>query len=228
MSSDNGSAAAAAVSDYPATLNEAVLQVMREVPYIQKSRSDGLRYTFASEAELIAHLHPAMLKAGLTIKPTGMELLVNEQYQTSRGTSMTHVILRCTYLLSHSASGEKNAIQSLGEASDSGDKAVPKAMTCAMKYALREAYLIETGDDPDRQPSDQGNERVSPFVSKEQAQELSQLMAQAKVPMTTFCRAYQVQKLADLPAEQFEAAKKRLVAKKAAATTETTTETTTK
>ena len=29
----------------------------------------------------------------------------------------------------------------------------PKALTGAYKYALRQAFLLETGDDPDRQPS---------------------------------------------------------------------------
>src|SRR5262249_36903978 len=43
--------------------------------------------------------------------------------------------------------------QVLGEASDAGDKAAPKALTGAYKYFLRQTFLIETGDDPDRYAS---------------------------------------------------------------------------
>jgi len=32
---------------------------------------------------------------------------------------------------------------------DGGDKSVPKSLTIALKYALRQAFLMETGDDPD-------------------------------------------------------------------------------
>src|SRR3990167_1905296 len=36
-----------------------------------------------------------------------------------------------------------------------GDKSVNKAMTGMLKYALRQTFLIETGDDPDTAPSAQ-------------------------------------------------------------------------
>lgn len=38
---------------------------------------------------------------------------------------------------------------------DSGDKATGKAMTYADKYALMKAYKISTGDDPDKDPSEE-------------------------------------------------------------------------
>ncbi len=45
-------------------------------------------------------------------------------------------------------------VKSYGDGIDTGDKATGKAMTYADKYALMKAYKISTGDDPDKDPSD--------------------------------------------------------------------------
>jgi hypothetical protein len=63
------------------------------------------------------------------------------------------VVAAVTYRLTHASSGESEDCQVLGEASDAGDKAAPKALTGAYKYFLRQTFLIETGDDPDRYAS---------------------------------------------------------------------------
>lgn len=142
-------------------LAKAKLQVMGAVPYIQKRRAAGLNYSFAGEAAIIEKLHPAMMVAGLTFAPTGCVLIAQENYTTSKGSAMNRVIVQGTFTLTHAESGQTEVIQALGEGADSGDKATSKAMTSALKYALRQAFLIETGDDPDETPSEQ-QERARP------------------------------------------------------------------
>lgn len=137
------------------TIGQAVLAVMVDVPYIQRKGAKGLNYTFLSEAELIAKIRPAMLEHGLTIRPTSVDIGHVETYPSSSGKLMNRVILVNAYELCHVASGETWGIASAGEGTDLGDKATPKAMTQAMKYAMREAFAIETGDDPDNTPSEQ-------------------------------------------------------------------------
>jgi hypothetical protein len=44
-----------------------------------------------------------------------------------------------------------------------GDKATAKAMTGAYKYALRQTFCIETGDDPDKDPSVDQERASKPF-----------------------------------------------------------------
>lgn len=134
-------------------LAKAKLKVMAQVPYIQKQRASGLNYSFAGEAAILEKLHPAMREAGLTFCPSGCVLIAQEQYTTKSGAAMNRVIVQVTFALTHADSGQTEAIQTLGEGSDSGDKATSKAMTSAFKYALRQAFLIETGDDPDTTPS---------------------------------------------------------------------------
>src|SRR5262249_40097824 len=134
-------------------LASAKLAVMAAVPYVRKHKAEHLNYSFAGEADLIASLRPAMLANGLTVAPIGVTVLEQGRYQTLKGGLFNHVVAAVTYRLTHAPSGESEDCQVLGEASDAGDKAAPKALTGAYKYFLRQAFLIETGDDPDRYAS---------------------------------------------------------------------------
>jgi hypothetical protein len=129
------------------------LAVMAAVPYVRKHKAEHLNYSFASEAELIASLRPAMLAHGLSVAPIGVTVLEQGRYETLKGGLLNHVVAAVTYRLTHAPSGESEHCQVLGEASDAGDKAAPKALTGAYKYFLRQTFLIETGDDPDRYAS---------------------------------------------------------------------------
>lgn len=136
-------------------LAKAKMLVMSRVPYIQKERKQGLNYSFAGEAAILEKLHPALREASLAWTLTGCTLIAQEQYTTKNGAMMSRVIVQATYTLTHADSGQSETVQALGEGSDSGDKATSKAMTSALKYALRQTFLIETGDDPDHTPSEQ-------------------------------------------------------------------------
>lgn len=129
---------------------EAKAEVMANVGYCLKTTSKGLNYTYAGEADLIAALRPEMIRCGLVLSPVKIEALPTERYKTRSGASMVISRLIVTYRLTHAGSGSYEEIQVLGEGADAGDKSGPKAMTMAYKYALRQAFLIETGDDPDK------------------------------------------------------------------------------
>jgi hypothetical protein len=94
-----------------------------------------------------------MLANGLTVAPIAVAVVEQGRYQTLKGGLLNHVVAAVTYRLTHAPSGESEDCQVLGEASDAGDKAAPKALTGAYKYFLRQTFLIETGDDPDRYAS---------------------------------------------------------------------------
>jgi hypothetical protein len=130
------------------TLVDAQLAVMADVPYLQKRTSNELKYTFASEADLIRAVRGAMIDHGLTITPIGAEPVYDGSQVAKSGREMPHIRLRLTYRFSH-VSGESVDVETIGEALDPSDKAANKAMTIGMKYALRQFFLIETGDDPD-------------------------------------------------------------------------------
>ena len=132
------------------SLARAKLAVMEEVGYCLKTTSQGLNYTYASEAELIAALRPALIKHGIVVSPVGVADMDMTRYETKRGNPMFVTRMVVTYRFTHAESDQFEDVVVAGEGGDVGDKDVPKAMTCAFKYALRQAFMIETGDDPDR------------------------------------------------------------------------------
>ena len=139
-------------------VHEAILEIMGKVGYVQKQRGRNLNYTYASEAALIGALRPAMLESGvyahvLNIHPE------RETYTTSKGTVMNVTLMVGTVRFVHAASDTYIEVQAVGEGADVGDKSANKASTGLLKYALRQTFLIETGDDPDNTPS-VGQERA--------------------------------------------------------------------
>jgi hypothetical protein len=130
-------------------LIEAQLAVMKDVPYLQKRSSQDLSYTFAGEADLIRAVRGAMIEHGISITPIGAEQVHSGTMAAKSGREMPHIRLLLTYRFSHFPSDQCMDIQTIGEAIDTSDKAANKAMTIGYKYALRQFFLIETGDDPD-------------------------------------------------------------------------------
>jgi len=145
------------------SLRAAQVAVMKDVGYVQKKGrvgSGNYGYTYAGEKELIAQLRPSMIKHGIVMYPDICEVVKTEDYTTSKGHRMSLFLGKRRFCFEHVESGEQAFVEVFAEASDQGDKRASKAMTLAKKYALREFFLIETGDDPDAQVSKRaaGNE----------------------------------------------------------------------
>jgi hypothetical protein len=137
----------------PSNIYTAINAVMREVGYVKKTRASGLNYTFAGEASLIAALRPEMVDNGIFVTVSKIDNVVTREYRTASDKAMVNVALVMTLRFTHT-SGSYVEVEAAGEGSDTGDKATAKAMTAAYKYALRETFCIETGDDPDKHASE--------------------------------------------------------------------------
>jgi hypothetical protein len=138
----------------------AINAVMNEVGYVKKTKAPNLNYTFAGEAGLIAALRPEMVANGIIMSVSKISHVETREYQTQKGTPMVNVALVGTVRFYH-ISGTFIEVESAGEGSDTGDKATAKAMTAMYKYALRETFMIETGDDPDKYASEERANRTS-------------------------------------------------------------------
>lgn len=136
---------------------EAIFAVMGEVGYVQKDGkiTKGANYKFASEGAFIQALRPVMMEHGIIVFPasTNVPNFQYSNYETKSGTGMNMVLIRQGYRFVHAPSSTEIFVQTFGMGADSGDKASGKAMTNAFKYALRQTFMIETGDDPDETPS---------------------------------------------------------------------------
>lgn len=143
---------------------QAINAIMSEVGYVKKQRAAALNYSYAGEAALIEAVRPAMVSHGVFCYVSNYDNVTQSEYTTSKGSSMTRTTLRATVRFQHE-SGSFIDVQSVGEGADSGDKSLNKAMTGAYKYALRQTFCIETGDDPDKYPSEPAKQPISHSVT---------------------------------------------------------------
>ena len=154
--------------DTPKNIHEAIHAVMQEVGYVEKTRGGDLPYKYAGEAALIEALRPAMVKHGIYVSVIRIEDLHQETYTTSKDKQMMLTRLVATVRFTHAPSARTQVgtgiglapdihidVQAVGEGADPGDKSANKAMTGAYKYALRQTFCIETGDDPDKNASEE-------------------------------------------------------------------------
>jgi len=131
------------------SIQEAMLAIYDEVGYVQKQKGQYLNYTFASEKEFIKALRPSMIEHGVFMFVGKMDQLNQTEYTTGKGSLMLRSTVHGIVTFSH-ISGTQITVDAYGEGSDSGDKSLNKAMTDMYKYALRQTFMIETGDDPDK------------------------------------------------------------------------------
>lgn len=136
----------------------AILGVYEEIGYVQKTgkmESAQQNYSYASESDFIATLRPAMINHKLVSRPLSHKIVHHEMIEVGKFKTPTiKTFVESTYRISHAPTGEYVDAASLSEGLDVGDKGLFKAMTGSQKYALRQTFLIETGNDPDDTNSD--------------------------------------------------------------------------
>ena len=163
-------------------IGKAILNVMGEVGYVVKEAKGGLPYTFASEAGLIKALRPAMIEAGIFCYVSDIVEIHQDSFTTKSGAVMNHVLAHGRVTFVHPQSKSEILVHAMGEGMDAGDKAGNKAATGLLKYALRQTFLIETGDDPDANSSAE-MERAQAYADK--ATEKSDVRSQLWYKMKT-------------------------------------------
>ncbi len=154
-------------------ISEAIHAIYSEIGYVQKEGQvnfGNTKYKYAGEAAFIAALRPVMVKHNVTVEVSNVELL---------NATPGHVVVKCEYKFNHSPSLTYITVASLGEGKDSGDKAIPKALTGAYKYALRQTFMLETGDDPDKVSSEElvaAEEKQKEASAKKRGDQLLKVM----------------------------------------------------
>lgn len=133
-------------------IGEAFLAIMDEVGYVQKKGSLKVngkeQYKFAGERQLIEALRPALLKHKVICIPS--EAKSRDSVVVSQdGKKTFRTVIDYTFVYTHVPSHTHIQVAVTGEGVDFGDKSAYKAATGALKYALRQPFLIETGDEPE-------------------------------------------------------------------------------
>lgn len=152
-------------------LYQAILNVWEKVKYVQKSTTISVNsyasYKAATEADFIDKLRPAMIEEKLIILPIMSQIVHHSEVslgkEDAKKTTISCVVTN-SYKLIHVPTGQFEILVGSGEGADNGDKATPKAMTNALKYVMRQAYYLETGNDPDTERPENDNQ---PTISKD-------------------------------------------------------------
>lgn len=127
--------------------------VMKKVGTIKKDGKSGQGYGYLSEEAITANLHNICADEGLVVYPLHMEIISEREDTTKSGSIMHNVRIQATYRFVDPTDGDTIEVFAFGEGADTGDKVMNKAMTGAFKYALRQTFMISTGDDPDKEAS---------------------------------------------------------------------------
>lgn len=109
-----------------------------------EKRVDG-KYTFVEAKTVGRQFVTALGDEGLTMLP--VEIEEGTESETVSGKQFVRTV-KVTWQITDSESGESINVVSMGQGADSGDKAIPKALTNAMKYAIL-LVLQAAGDDPE-------------------------------------------------------------------------------
>ena len=135
------------------TIVEKLIKVSEAVDYIQKDKDNKeQRYKYVSAAAVLGKVQAALIANRLASIPKFK--IVNQRDKTTKSGAVWDVVtVECELTILDADSDEKIIAISLGGGTDSGDKAVAKAQTMALKYAWMTALNIETGDDPEADPA---------------------------------------------------------------------------
>lgn len=127
-----------------------LLQVMKDCSYIQRDGTNAYhKYTYASAATVLEKVNCACTQAGIAVVDLDPFILETRERVTTKGNQELLVTVKVTITLVDSETGETAVFKGLGSGQDSGDKAVMKAQTAAVKNAWLNGLVISTGDDPE-------------------------------------------------------------------------------
>jgi hypothetical protein len=132
------------------------------VGYVQKDKQNtGQGYSYASAETVLKKVNSECFSRGIAIQSNAEIVSYNEF--GPEGKKKMRAVVKLTLQFIDSAEGANRAIQveGLGEGMDAGDKAVLKANTSALKYALANAFLISWGDDPEADASTDADSKPS-------------------------------------------------------------------
>jgi hypothetical protein len=154
------------------TVNQAIVDVMRDVQGIRKGDKavggDGRQYNFRGVDAVVNAVGPVLREHGVVVVPSRMLELTVERYETKKGTAMMGVMLHAEWRWIGPA-GDSITAESWGQASDAGDKAVPKAHSVAYRTMFLETLCIPTDEpDPDLENHNRAGEESQAPPSEEE------------------------------------------------------------
>lgn len=163
-----------------------LVKVMRSVGHVGKDGFNGhAKFNFRGIDGVLNSVGPALREHGVVVIPN----LINatyEEVQTSGGKKSTACRVDVEYVFASSQDGSTVTAKVAAESWDTGDKAMPKAMSVAFRTALIQALALPTDEpDPDsftytREALDEQHKHIAGLVEQaDTVEKLRDLWAKA-------------------------------------------------
>lgn len=127
----------------------AIHNILRDMPDIERRRVQTFKAFNVDD--VYATLRPLMVRHGLILLPVAQSA-VYDKGTFAKGTEFVDSRVHMTYDLIAVADGTRERIGFMAEGRDTQDKATNKAAQQALKYALIQMFLINTGEDAEEDP----------------------------------------------------------------------------
>lgn len=204
-----------------------IIKAMNEVNSISKDNYNKIQnFKFRGIDDVMNSMHPILSKNNIFVAPE-IESFEREERVSKNGGLIIYTIATIKFTF-YAEDGSNIVVKVVGEAMDSGDKGMNKAMSIAYKYALFQVFCIPTEDDPDKdsytlapkqqanktqkkeapqptkQPTQHKTAQKAPqqnLISTEQKETLINLMESAGVNLTE-----ELQKIKDLTIDRYDKA----------------------
>jgi hypothetical protein len=139
-----------------ATLLQKLNKIYKTVDHIEKNGwNEKQKYKFVRAADLAHAVRNAFADAGIYAE-VNFEYLRGYEFTTTGGSKMQGVDVKCDIVF-HDMDGDTTTYRAsgIGSGSDGLDKAAFKAQTGALKYALRNAFIVPDEADPENDSEDE-------------------------------------------------------------------------
>lgn len=161
------------------SIYQSLANVMVEVQAVSKTdRNSQQGFNFRGIDAVVNAVGPALRKHSVIVTPS----VLSHTYETieigRNRTQMAHVVVKVAYRF-HGPAGDHIDAVVIGEAMDSGDKAVAKAMSVAFRIALLQALALPT-DEPDPDSYSYERSEPKPTATPDQWQEWVDRMTDAE------------------------------------------------
>lgn len=132
-------------------LRQRMLAAMTDIGRVAKDGfNSGQQYNYTKADDIISECRGALIKHGIVFLSSEVDQQRLPDREAKSGAAILGVVVKMQFTLMDTTSDEKLVAGHSGEGMDSGDKAVNKAKTAALKYFLQQTFLIPTGDDPEK------------------------------------------------------------------------------
>lgn len=166
------------MAEAKAKIYEAITKVMEDVGAVGKNKTNQIqKYKFRGIDDVMNALHPAMVKHHVFVAPEVLEER-REERQGSKGGLLIYSVVKVKYSF-YTDDGSSIEAVVIGEAMDSGDKSMNKAMSAAFKYACFQTFCIPTEEMRD---SEENSPEIGEKTDKQKDKELAESVNPDLVP----------------------------------------------